>query len=98
MITVAVAAMIPAIATAHSGESYVVCNLDPNGDNFLALRTCGATKCEMLMELGPNTGLLAIEPYSGSRWREVTVLSGAYMLPVGPDGWVYDKYICEVAD
>ena len=76
MIGLAVVVLMPAIATAHSGESYVVCNLDPNGDNFLALRACGATKCEMLMKLGPNTGLLAI----------------------GPDGWVYDKYICEVAD
>ncbi len=94
----AVAAMMPAIATAHSGESYVVCNLDPNGDNYLALRACGAPKCELLMKLAPNTGLLAIEPYSGSPWREVTVRSGAQMLPIGPDGWVYDKYICEVAD
>jgi len=90
--------LLPVVATAHSGESYVVCNLDPNGGNYLALRACGATKCELLMKLPVHTGLLAIEPYSGNHWREVTVRSGLQMLPIGPDGWVYDKYLCEVAE
>ncbi len=85
-------------ASAHTGESYVICNLDPNGDNYLALRACGSAKCELLMKLPNHTGLLAVEPFSGNHWREVTVLGGLQMLPVGPDGWVYDKFLCEVAD
>lgn len=84
-------------ALAYSGEDYVVCNLDPNGDNFLALRSCGSSKCQMLRTLGPGTFLLTLEPYAESGWRQVMVKSGlddhSYS---GPDGWVYDKYICRI--
>ncbi len=90
--------LTPIITAAHSGESYVVCNLDAGGNEYLALRSCGSTKCEVLMRMSPDTGLLAIEPYSGNPWREVTVLGGVQMLPIGPDGWVNDKYLCETAD
>jgi hypothetical protein len=91
-------ALIPAITTAHSGETYLVCNLKPENKGFLTLRSCGSNNCEILMRMPANTGLLALEPYSGSPWREVTVRSGLHMLPVGPDGWVHDKYICEISD
>jgi len=95
---VVVLALRPAIAVAHSGESYVVCNLKLESGGFLALRACGSEHCEILMRLPLNTGLLALAPYSGNPWREVTVHSGLQGLPVGPDGWVNDKYICEVSD
>lgn len=82
---------------AYSGENYVVCNLDPNGDNFLALRTCGSSKCTMTHKLPPDTFLLTMNPEAQNHWREVIVLKGlqdeSYS---GPAGWVYDKYICEV--
>lgn len=92
------AGFMPGNAAAHSGSTYIVCNLDQDGGGYLALRACGANTCEHLMNLATNTRLQALEPYSGNSWREVTVLSGKYNLPVGPDGWVNDKYICEVAD
>jgi len=84
--------------SAYSGENFVVCNLNPDGDNFLALRTCGSSKCAMTHKLGPDTFLLTMEPYAEKHWREVIVLNGlqdeSYS---GPSGWVYDKYICEIS-
>ena len=84
-------------ADAYSGEDYVVCNLDPNGDNFLALRSCGSSKCEMLQKLGPGTFLLTMDPDSENGWRAVIVKTSlddeSYS---GPNGWVYDKYICRI--
>lgn len=82
---------------AYSGEHYVVCKLNPNGDNFLALRTCGSTKCAMTHKLPPGTFLISLEPYAEKHWHEMIVLKGlqdeSYS---GPSGWVYDKYICAV--
>lgn len=89
-------ALTPYVAGAHSGESYVVCKL--NVDGFAPLRSCGSPKCEVLMRLPVNTAVKANAPYSGNSWRDVEVLGGAYMLPIGPDGWVNDKYLCEMAD
>lgn len=95
---VSIAMTVPAL-WAYSGEYYVVCKLNPNGDNFLALRTCGSTKCTMTHKLPPGTVLSSWEPYAENHWRQVTVLDGlrdeSYS---GPSGWVYDKYICEVND
>ncbi len=83
--------------SAYSGEIYTVCKLDPNGDNFLALRTCGSSKCTMTHKLGPGTFLLTWEPYSEGRWRQVTVMRDTNeSSATGPSGWVYDGYICEV--
>ena len=84
-------------ALSYSGEHYVTCNLNPEGDNFLALRTCGSTSCPMTYKLPPDTFLLTLEPYANNGWREVMVISGlqdeSYS---GPTGWVYSKYICEI--
>jgi len=94
--TVAIAITAP-VLWAYSGENYVVCKLNPNGDNFLALRTCGSTKCTMTHKLPPNTFLLSMEPYVENHWREVIVLTGLQDDSFsGPSGWVYDKYICEI--
>ena len=94
---VAVAITAP-VLWAYSGENYVVCKLNPNGDNFLALRSCGSSKCTMTQKLPPDTFLLTMNPDAESHWREVIVLKGlqddSYS---GPSGWVYDKYICEVS-
>ena len=90
-------ALTASVAVAYSGENYVVCNLNPDGDNFLALRTCGSSKCAMTQKLAPDTFLLTMNPTAEEHWREVIVLKGlqddSYS---GPSGWVYDKYICAV--
>ena len=84
------------VSWAHAGETYVVCKSNALG--FAPLRSCDSPKCEALMQMPLGTATQAIEPYSGTSWREVTVLNRAYMLPIGPDGWVNGKYLCEIAD
>ncbi|SFJ36031.1 hypothetical protein [Celeribacter neptunius] len=95
LVVVAVLSATPAIP--YSGEYFVTCRLDPNGDNFLALRECTGSGCDRIMKLPPDTFLLSMEPDTGSGWRDVIVLKGlqdeSYS---GPRGWVYDKYICPV--
>ena len=44
-------------ANAYSGEDYVVCNLDPNGDNFLAVRASTNAGAYELDRLGPGQGV-----------------------------------------
>ena len=84
-------------ALAYSGEVYAVCKLNPDGDNFLALRTCGSTKCPTTHRLGPGTFLLSWNPHSERGWRQVTVMRNTNeSSATGPSGWVYEKYICEV--
>mgnify|MGYP000159151380 CR=1 FL=1 len=84
-------------ALAYSGEYFVTCNLNPQGDNFLALRTCGSSKCPMTHKLGPGTFMLSMEPYAVKGWREVIVLRSLQDQSYsGPHGWVYSRYICEV--
>jgi hypothetical protein len=93
----ALALMSAAPLSAYSGEIYTVCKLDPNRDNFLALRSCGSSKCHLIQKLGPGTFLHTLEPHSDGRWREVIVKrhlqDESYS---GPKGWVYDRYICKV--
>jgi len=85
------------IGSAYSGENYVVCKLNPNGDNFLALRSCGSTKCRIVRKLPPDTFLLTMEPYAEKHWREVMVVNGLQDQSYsGATGWVYDKYICKI--
>jgi len=84
-------------AMAYDGEYFRVCRLNPQGDNFLALRTCGASKCQMLLKLLPNKYLITTEPYAVNRWREVIVLDSLHDREFsGETGWVYNKYICPV--
>jgi len=84
-------------ALAYSGEDYFVCRLNPAGDNFLSLRSCGSSRCPEIMRLGPGTSLSTMEPYTLKGWRQVIVKRSpqdeSYS---GPDGWVYSKYICRV--
>ncbi len=86
-------------ALAYSGEDFVVCRLNPAGDNYLSLRTCGSTRCQEIRRLGPGTYLISLEPYAVKRWREVIVKRHAnddsYS---GPSGWVYTKYICRIGE
>ena len=97
MFTLAAALATAGAAYAYSGEQYVTCKLDPNGDNFLALRTCGSSSCEMIRKLGPDTFVITMEPYETKGWREVIVQQGSQDWSYsGVKGWVYGKYICKV--
>jgi len=84
-------------AFGYSGEVYTVCRLDPNGDNYLSLRTCGASSCREKQRLDPGTFLLTMEPYDKGGWREVTVMSHIEDYSAnGQTGWVFSRYICMV--
>ena len=84
-------------ALAYSGEYFVTCNLDPYGDNFLSLRTCGSSRCPEIARLGPDTFMISTDPYGERGWRQVIVLNSLQDQSYsGPRGWVYSKYICAV--
>ncbi|TLP46041.1 hypothetical protein FDK21_10480 [Cohaesibacter sp. CAU 1516] len=85
------------VAVAYDGEDYVTCRLDPNGDNYLSLRSCGATHCVEIMRLGPETPLRSFEPSGTAGWREVQVLPYLFAPhDAYPSGWVFERYICKV--
>ena len=81
-------------AACYSGEDFTVCHLDPAGDNYLSLRTCGSTRCAEIMRLKPGTIVTSLEPYAVRGWREVIVRRGLDDDYSGPRGWVFQKYIC----
>lgn len=94
---VAATTLMAAPALAYDGEQYVVCDLDPNGDNFLALRACGSSKCEMLRTLAPGTFLMTTEPNATKGWRQVIMQRDIQDWNYdGVTGWVYYKYICRI--
>lgn len=85
------------VVFAYDGEQYVTCRLDPNGDNFLALRSCGSADCTMLKKLGPGTFVITTEPTGTDGWRPVIVQTDMQDWSyAGPSGWVFEKYICQV--
>ena len=86
-----------AAAYAYDGEQYVTCHLNPDGDNFLALRTCPNSGCDMVKKLGPATFVVTMEPHGTKGWREVIVQQNSQDWSYsGPKGWVFEKYICLV--
>lgn len=91
-IAAAMTLSLPAAVTpsyARDGYLYVT-NLDPDGDNWLALRSePTGRRGRRIARLGPDT-LLAP---SGSRtgpWLEVLVLTGPYR---DETGWVHQDYV-----
>nr|WP_321454576.1 hypothetical protein [uncultured Cohaesibacter sp.] len=98
VLALGISCMMIAPSRSYDGEIFVVCGLNPRGDNFLSLRTCGSTRCQEIMRLGPETPLRSWEPYGNRGWRQVDVLpyieaphGGNY-----PTGWVFERYICPV--
>lgn len=85
-------------AQAYDGQIYRVCGLNPYGDNYLSLRTCGSTRCREIMRLGPGTALRSWEPWGTRGWRQVDVIPHINAPHMGnyQTGWVFEKYICEV--
>lgn len=97
-ILLALAAAVTATALwAYSGEEYRVCNLDPNGDNWLALKSAPDLNAQRIAKLGPDTPLLTWEPEPVGKWRQVTVMKSRAQVYDFSDlnGWVYTDYICE---
>ena len=88
--------LMTSLAWAYSGENYIVCRLNPRGDNFLSLRSCGASRCQEIMRLGPDTPLRSLEPFGTRGWREVQVLPSLDAPEMGgyQTGWVFEKFIC----
>lgn len=90
-------AALSTTALSYSGEQYVTCNLDPKGDNWVALRAAPNPSAKVLKKLPPATFVITAEPYTKGKWREVTVQKNmqdnSY---TGVTGWVYTDYICEV--
>lgn len=82
-------AALPSVAAAQSGYHYIV-GLDPQGDNFLALRSePSAQYGYRLARLGPAT-LLAPTGERAGRWVAVEVVNTRH---AGMFGWVFDRYI-----
>lgn len=67
------------IATAH------VCRLDPNGDNFLSLRTGPRSSASEILRLSANTPLVVLE--TRGSWLRVRLRDGTL-------GWVYGQWVC----
>ncbi len=71
--------------TTITARSYAyVTGLDPNGDNFLALRTAPGTDGQRIATMGPDT-LLQILERRGD-WRRVALLDGT-------SGWAHGNWI-----
>lgn len=85
------------IAHAYSGEGYEVCGLNPNGDNFLALRTGPGASYRMIMKLGPGS-VVESRGTPDRNWLIVVVESanGRNYLRNLPTGYVYTKYLCRI--
>lgn len=75
------------VASAYSSDVFAVCRLNPNGDNFLALRSGPGSSHKMLARLKPGTRVMDWE--RRGKWFKVTVGD-----PNGREGWVYADYLC----
>ena len=73
-----------AVPPVPSGGRYVVGGLDPNGDNFLALRAAPNGSAAMVRQLPPGARLDVGEK-SGA-WLRVTTQDG-------DEGWVFGRYV-----
>ena len=65
-------------------KKYSVTGLDPNGDNWLALKSAPDLKSERLRKLSPDTPLTLLS--RNGIWMQVRLDDGA-------EGWVYSKYV-----
>ncbi len=78
---------------AYDGEYFRVCRLNPMGDNYLSLRTCGSTRCPEITRMGPGTEVVSVNPYPRRRWWEVEILDNTGAR-TGIIGWAYGRYLC----
>lgn len=84
-------------AYAVSGNAYEVCRLDPNGDNFLALRAGPSSSYQMIMKLGPGS-IVENRGAPKGKWIPVVVeiANGKTYLRDLPTGFVYSDYLCPI--
>jgi hypothetical protein len=78
-----------ASAQAVSYDVYRVCRLDPQGDNFLALRSGPSSRSAMIAKLGPGTEIFE-DSLTDRRGKWVPVITSDWQL----EGWVFADYIC----
>ncbi|QFU07738.1 hypothetical protein PARPLA_02024 [Rhodobacteraceae bacterium THAF1] len=83
---------------AYSGDGYRVCRLDPNGDNFLALRAGPGTGYQMIMQLPPETVVESRGSATNGKWLPVVVEytpQQTYLRNL-PNGYVWGDYLCRL--
>ncbi|MCA0921126.1 SH3 domain-containing protein [Pseudooceanicola nanhaiensis] len=89
--TLAAALLLATPVQAYAPDVFAVCHLNPNGDNFLALRSGPGSSHPMRAKLGPGTKVWDWE--RRGKWYRVSV-GGVN----GPEGWVYADYLCLIED
>jgi hypothetical protein len=67
-----------------SNKKYYITGLDPNGDNWLALKSAPNLHAPRLRKLPPDTSIIFIS--RDGNWTQVS-------LDDGSRGWVYSKYV-----
>ena len=83
-------------AHAYSGDGYQVCRLDPQGDNFLALRAGPGSGHAMIMRLPPGTVVEERGSPTNGKWLPVVVehTPQQTFLRDLPSGYVFGDYLC----
>jgi uncharacterized protein YecT (DUF1311 family) len=69
-----------------NSTTYHVCNLDPNGDNFLALKDAPLGTSPTLLKMSDGTALSVLEKRDS--WYQVKMTNGKI-------GWAHSKWLCE---
>lgn len=69
-------AALPILLWQSAGHAEYVAGLDPNGDNFLALRTGPGTSFRTIRRMGPDTILDVLERRGSSVSRSAPTGSG----------------------
>ncbi len=75
--------LMAGVAVLPASADYVT-GLDPQGDNFLALRSGPGTQYQLLQQMPPNTVLTVLESYGS--WLRVELEDGS-------SGWAFGTYI-----
>lgn len=86
------AALLPVASQAVTYDVYGVCRLNPQGDNFLALRSGPSSRSAMIAKLGPGTEVY--EDWEiGRSGKWVPVYVEGWQL----QGWVFGDYLCLIS-
>lgn len=88
--------MLGTSAHAVSEKAFSVCRLDPNGDNFLALRSGPSSNNPIIMRLPPGTVVEERGSPTNGKWLPVVVehTPQQQFLRDLPSGYVWGDYLC----
>ena len=75
---------IPPVGPSRGAGQHFVTGLDPNGDNFLALKEAPNVSSRRLREMGPDTRLEVLGQQGN--WLHVRLTDGT-------TGWAFNKYV-----